>query len=168
MAPRYGWRVERVLLTGMSGTGKSAVVAALVAQGVRAIDTDYGFCEVAPDGEWIWSGALLQELLSSEDGDLLVVAGCASNQARFYGQFDLVILLSAPLEVMIERIRSRTENGFGKTPEELARVLSDLEAVEPLLRVRAGAEVRTDRPLEAVVDDVIALSRRLLHEVSDP
>ncbi len=33
-------RVKRVLVTGMSGTGKSNVVRELVARGYRAVDTD--------------------------------------------------------------------------------------------------------------------------------
>jgi dephospho-CoA kinase len=34
--------VKRVLLTGMSATGKSAVVRKLAARGYKAIDTDDG------------------------------------------------------------------------------------------------------------------------------
>jgi len=35
-------RVKRVLLTGMSGTGKSSVMSLLRARGFKAVDTDYG------------------------------------------------------------------------------------------------------------------------------
>jgi dephospho-CoA kinase len=38
--------VKRVLVMGMSATGKSGVVAELVARGYRAADTDDGICEV--------------------------------------------------------------------------------------------------------------------------
>jgi broad-specificity NMP kinase len=34
--------VKRVLITGMSGTGKSTVSAELAARGYKAVDTDYG------------------------------------------------------------------------------------------------------------------------------
>ena len=67
--------MKRILLTGMSGTGKSAVVGALVDRGFKAIDTDYGWCEEAEDGEWLWSEPKVQELLSTEDADVLFVAG---------------------------------------------------------------------------------------------
>jgi len=153
--------VKRVLITGMSGTGKSAIVAALAAHGNKAIDTDYGYCKSAADGEWIWNEELVQELLSSEDADVLFIAGCASNQGKFYDQFDLVILLSAPAELMVERIKSRAGNDFGKSPVELAKVLGDLETVEPRLRAGADSEVRTDRPLEVVVEDVVVLTGTL-------
>ena len=42
--------VKRVLLTGMSGTGKSSVIRALSARGFKAVDTDDGWCEPLPDG----------------------------------------------------------------------------------------------------------------------
>jgi len=38
--------VKRVLLTGMSATGKSSVIKALVAAGYKAVDTDDGWCEL--------------------------------------------------------------------------------------------------------------------------
>jgi broad-specificity NMP kinase len=34
-----------VLLTGMSGTGKSGVIEALAARGFKAVDSDNGWCE---------------------------------------------------------------------------------------------------------------------------
>ena len=153
--------VKRILLTGMSGTGKSAVVGALVNRGFKAIDTDYGLCEEAADGEWLWSESKVQELLSTEDADVLFVAGCASNQVKFYEQFDLIILLSAPSEVMVERIRMRSGNPFGKSPEQLAQVLGDLKSVEPQLRRGAGAEIATDRPLDDVVGEIVRLCNSL-------
>ena len=139
----------------MSGTGKSSVVAGLAARGMKAVDTDYGFCESSPDGEWIWNETLVQELLQTEDAEMLFIAGCASNQGKFYDRFDLVILLSTPVDLMIERIVSRTSNQFGQSPNELSQILSDLEQVEPILRAGAGAEIRTDRPLEDIINEVI-------------
>ena len=125
------------------------------------MDTDDGYCESAPDGEWVWNERLVSELLGDEDGDVLFVAGCASNQSTFYDRFDLVVLLSAPVGVMLERIASREGNPFGKAPEERSRILGDLDDVEPLLRAVAGAEIRTDQPLGAVVDEVLARAATL-------
>ena len=46
--------MKRVLLTGMSGTGKSSVIHALSVRGFKAVDTDDGWCEPSPDGRQRW------------------------------------------------------------------------------------------------------------------
>jgi hypothetical protein len=102
----------------------------------------------------------VRDLLTKEAGDLLFVSGCASNQGQFYEFFDHVVLLSAPVEVMLERLATRTTNSFGKSPDERAKILDDLANVEPLLRRRATAEIDTSAPL----DDVVATVLRLVGE----
>jgi dephospho-CoA kinase len=150
--------VKRVLLTGMSGTGKSSVVNALAAYGYKAIDADDGWCEPLPDGRQRWREDAIDQLLATEDADVLVVAGCEDNQVRFHPRFDLIILLSAPAEVLVERLASRTNNPFGKSLRDLERVLSDLRTVEPLLRKAADHEIRTTKPLSRVVTEVVRLA----------
>jgi dephospho-CoA kinase len=150
--------VKRVLLTGMSGTGKSSVIEALAARGYKAVDADDGWCEPLPDGRQQWREDAIEQLLATEDADVLFLAGCEENQARFRPQFDVVILLSAPAEILAERLASRTGNPYGKTPGELRRVFDDLQAVEPLLRKTADYEIRTTMPLGDVVTAVLQLT----------
>jgi dephospho-CoA kinase len=142
----------------MSGTGKSAVVRALAARGYKAIDTDDGWCQALADGRQIWREDAIGALLATEDAGVLFVAGCEENQAQFHAQFDRIVLLSAPLETLVERLANRTSNPYGKAPEELRRVLDDVETVEPLLRWVADHEVRTTVPLNEVVNTVLRLS----------
>ena len=149
--------MKRVLLTGMSGTGKSSVVRELVARGYKAVDTDDGFCEPQPDGRQLWRVDAVEALLATEDADVLFVAGCEENQRQFHSRFDHIVLLSAPLETLLERLAARTTNTYGKDPEELRRFLEDVETVEPLLRRVADHEVRTTAPLEEVVTTVLRL-----------
>jgi shikimate kinase len=150
--------VKRVLLTGMSGTGKSSVIRELAARGYKAVDTDDGWCEELPDGRQRWREDAIGQLLDTEDAGLLFVAGCEENQVRFHSRFDLIILLSAPAEVMVERLASRTTNPFGKAPGDLERVLDDLRAVEPALRKAADHEIHTTMPLGDVVTKVLRLA----------
>jgi dephospho-CoA kinase len=149
--------VKRVLLTGMSGTGKSSVVQVLGARGYKAVDTDDGWSEPLPDGRQRWREDAIVRLLDTEDADVLFVAGCEENQAQFHPRFDHIVLLSAPVETLLERLDTRTENPYGKSPEELRRILDDLENVEPLLRRVADHEVRTTAPLDEVVANVLRL-----------
>jgi dephospho-CoA kinase len=150
--------VKRVLLTGMSGTGKSSVIEALAARGYKAVDTDDGWCEPLPDGRQRWREDAIEQLLSVEDADVLFVAGCEENQARFRPRFDVIILLSAPAEVLAGRLATRTGNPYGKTSGELRRFCDDLRAVEPLLRKAADYEIRTTMPLNDVVTAVLSLT----------
>jgi shikimate kinase len=80
------------------------------------------------------------------------------NQHRFYPRFADVVLLSAPLEVMLERIAGRDSNPFGKSPEERDRIVADTAEVEPLLRSSATVEIDTRRPLAEVVNQLAALA----------
>jgi adenylate kinase family enzyme len=137
----------------MSGTGKSTVAAELVARGHRAVDVDRGYVVPTADGRQQWDEPRIEALLD-EPAELLFVLGIEENGARFLPQFDAVVLLSAPVEVLTERLATRTTNPFGKDPAELQRVLSDVREVEPLLRRVATHEIDTSRPLAEVVDEV--------------
>jgi shikimate kinase len=159
----------------MSGTGKSTVITELAARGYKAVDTDYdGWSELvdipATSGhhesgvqgqqDWLWREDRIARLLSTEDADVLFISGGATNQVKFYGQFDHIVLLSAPASVMTERLATRTNNPYGKLPDELARVLALKQTVEPLLRHVADLEIDTSVPLNQVVEKIVGVVSR--------
>jgi shikimate kinase len=155
--------MKRVLITGMSGTGKSTVIEALAACGYKAIDTDYGgLSELVsvpsneptghePGQDWVWREDRIQALLSTEDAGVLFLSGCAPNQGTFYPQFDHIVLLTAPADVLVERLTTRTNNPYGQRPGEIARVLELQHTIEPMLRQGAGVVIDTSAPLDEVV-----------------
>lgn len=149
--------MKRVLLTGMSGTGKSSIVRELAARGYKAVDTDDGWCEPLPDGRQMWREDAIRELLATEDADVLFVAGCEENQTTFHPQFDHIVLLSAPIEILLERVATRTGNSYGKSLDERRRFLDDVANVEPALRRAATVEVPTTGPLTDVVATILRL-----------
>ncbi|MFB9924469.1 AAA family ATPase [Amycolatopsis halotolerans] len=140
----------RVLVTGMSGVGKSSLLAELSRRGYRTVDTDYGGY-TGEDG--LWREDRIAALLSTPGP--LFVSGTVSNQARFYPRFTDVVLLSAPREVLIERLTTRSGNPYGKHPDELAETLGYLDEVEPLLRSSATFEVVTTVSVAEVADVVL-------------
>jgi broad-specificity NMP kinase len=150
--------VKRVLLTGMSGPGKSSVTGELAALGYKAIDTGDGWCEPLPGGRQQWREDAIAALLDAEGADVVFIAGCEEDQARFRSRFGLVILLSAPAQVMTGRLAARTGNPYGKARGDMDRVLAGLATVEPLLRKAADHEIRTTIPLADVVARVLHLA----------
>jgi len=145
--------MSRVLVTGMSGTGKSSALAELDRRGYRTVDTDapgwreyrehVGFSDELHRGEWLWVEERIIALLDADDGR---------------SRFDAVVLLSAPADVILARVARRTTNDYGKTPLERAMILDDLANIEPLLRAGCTHELDASRPLDAVVADLIAIA----------
>ena len=147
-----------ILITGMSGSGKSTVLAELTTRGFPTVDTDYGDWIDESGGERLWREDRIDALLR-EAGDVpLFVAGTVANQGRFYPRFAEIVLLSAPLPVLLARTATRTGNPFGRTVAERARIVADTEAIEPLLRARATVEIDTRAPLTEVVDRLARLT----------
>jgi dephospho-CoA kinase len=150
--------VAKVLVTGMSGTGKSSVLRLLGERGHRVVDTDTDEWSEWVDGDWLWDERAIAELLAGHERGHLFVAGCRTNQGRFYDRFDAVVLLSAPPEVLLARIDARDDNPYGKSAEERELVLRHRAEVEPLLRATASAELDATAPLDEVADRLEAIA----------
>jgi shikimate kinase len=160
--------MAKILVTGLSGTGKSSALAELGRRGYRVLDTDdAGWREYRRHadpldelhiGEWHWVEGRMTALLDSDDDRTLFVGGGARNQSTFYDRFDAVVLLSAPAEVILDRVARRTANDYGKSPLERAMILADLSEIEPLLRQACTHELDASRPLDEVVADLIAIA----------
>jgi len=156
--------MAKVLITGMSGTGKTTIVLELSSRGYRAVDLDCDAFsmwvtaapgpddsdnEVKPGQDWVWREDRVRALLSQHDDGPLFVSGCASNMTRFIASFDLIVLLTAPDAVIVERLGSRQGSAYGQSPAEVVRVLRLRQTVEPHLRQIAGLEIDTNDPDES-------------------
>lgn len=139
--------MARVLITGMSGTGKSTLLAALAERGYLVVDTDYAGWTL-PDGRW--DAGRMRSLLDREP--TIAVAGTVENQGDF--PFDHVVLLSAPLATLISRVSVRTTNPYGRTAAEQAEIAHYLATVEPLLRRAATIELDGRSEVSKLADAV--------------
>lgn len=144
--------MARLLVTGMSGAGKSTLLAALASRGHLAVDTDYDGWTLQSG---LWDVARMDRLLTEHAS--VVVSGTVENQGQFYDRFEEVILLTAPVDVLISRVRSRTNNSYGHAPDHVAEIRHNCATVEPLLRSRATQELDGTQPIEALADRVEAL-----------
>ncbi len=152
-----------VLITGMSGTGKSSALAELARRGHRTVETDQNLDwehEVpSEDGtEWVWREERIAALLDGHRDGALFIASTVSNQPIFYPRFDAIVLLSAPLDVLLKRVTSRETNAYGKTAAQRDEIARYTETVEPLLRAGATHEIDTRKRLADVVDELEAIA----------
>ena len=141
----------------MSGTGKSTALAELARRGFRTVDTDEpGWSRWSErDGGYVWNEGRIRELLSVQDDRSLYVSGTVSNQGRFYPQFDAIVLLSAPVDVLLRRIAGRADNPDGQSPEERELILQHVTEVEPRLRLTCTHEIDATQPIRLVVDELV-------------
>lgn len=130
-----------LFITGLSGTGKSTVLERLKVMGYPVVDTDYGYIK-EDDGEVVLDEEKVTNLLKEHEDSHLFIAGVYSNQAKFYEYFDYVVLLKVDLDIMLERIKNRASNDYGKSQEEAEKVIASYESVLPLLE--GGADVVID------------------------
>lgn len=159
----------KVLITGMSGTGKTAVIRELKARGFAATDLDTPdwshWVDAAPtDGltpaegkDWVWQEERVRALLSAPQDGLLFISGCAENMYRLYPLIDRIILLSAPIDTITARLEKRSTDGYGHTAGERARIAELIATVEPLLREASHHEVDTSGPTAETVDRILRL-----------
>jgi shikimate kinase len=143
-----------VLITGLSGVGKSSVLAALSDRGFVVADTDYdGLSRLEGAGDWVWDLDRVADLLDRHE--TIFISGTSPNWRPLLPRFDHVVLLSAPEETMIARLRSRTNNPYGRTPEQRSEAVAYKQTVEPLLRRIATIEIDIRAPLTEVVAAVL-------------
>jgi hypothetical protein len=151
------------LVEGLSGAGKSSVYEELIRRGYRAISTDRAW-KVQPDADSglpvrpihsMWSEQKAVGELESPEPDVLFVCGSSRNRDRFLPYFAKVFNLRIDDDTMRRRLHERTNNDFGKHPDELELMLRLNRSDEK----PAGAiDVDATQPLDQVVDEVLRLA----------
>ena len=135
----------------MSGVGKSSLLQELARRGYRTVDTDYGDYHETVDGERLWREDRIAALLAERP-----LSYRARRAIRLCSiRISTTSCCCAPSEVLVERLRTRTTNPYGKDPAQVAETLDYLETVEPLLREAATLEVVTTIPVGQVADIVL-------------
>jgi len=178
-----------IYVTGLSGAGKSAVLAGLAARGhdARGVDEDgyadwihrvtgatENYDEDDPDfdfhawyrsHDWVLSAeriaALRAEALAL--GRLVFLCGVAGGDGDVWHLFDAVVALVIDVPTMRRRI-ARRSNEFGQDPEEMAALIGWHASYEASYRRFGAVIVDASQPLDRVVDEVLAAGRGRRHD----
>jgi len=142
------------LVEGLSGAGKSSVYEELIRRGYKAISTDRAW-KRNHRGTSLWDEQKAVSELERPEPDVLFVCGSGGNRDRFLPYFTKTFNLRIDDDTMRRRLQGRTNNEFGKQPEELELMLTLNRSDEK----PAGAiDVDATEPLEQVVDELLRLA----------
>ncbi|NUU18294.1 ATP-binding protein [Cellulomonas humilata] len=102
-----------------------------------------------------WDELRVAHLLATHDH--VVISGAVENQRHFYDRLEHVVLLTAPLDVLLTRVATRTTNPYGRSAAERAQITEYVSTVEPLLRRGATLVLDGRLPVETLADTVESL-----------
>ena len=167
-----------VYITGISGAGKSTVRGELQKRGYKAYDTDeggfrswynlrtkqmvdaqIGYNDASKD--WLASHHLyikrdaVKKIIPKNPTKLVFLCGTVPNDKDVWDLFNKVVYLMISEDTLHHRIHSRTNNKFGKDPEEYKAILGwhkDQQATAD----RVGAiTIDAEQTVEHVVEDIL-------------
>jgi hypothetical protein len=144
------------LVEGLSGAGKSSVYEELIRRGYKAISTDRAWkYRPDPDTGSIWDQRKAVSELESPEPEVLFVCGSSRNRDRFLPYFTKVFNLRIDDDTMRRRLQERTNNDFGKQPEEVELMLRLNRSDE---KPTGAIDVDATQALGRVVDELLRLA----------
>src|SRR5215211_358981 len=154
------------LVEGLSGDGKSSVYEELIRRGYKAISTDRAWKYRAdPDtglrggpihyNNSMWDHQKAISELESPEPEVLFVCGSSRNRDRFLPYFAKIFNLRIDDDTMRRRLQERTNNEFGKQPEEVELMLRLNRSDE---KPTGAIDVDATQPVHQVVDEVLRLA----------
>jgi len=157
--------IKNYLIEGVSGTGKSSVCDELIKMGYPAIngDIELAYSGNPETGEkvnihshqtHIWDVEKVKTFTSDKNKAVMFFCGGSRNFSKFIDLFDKVFVLTADDETIIQRLRERRGDTFGKKPEEIELVLRLNNTKEDI--PRDGIVIDATQPISAVANEIIS------------
>ena len=162
------------LITGFPGMGKSTIAAELKRRGHIAYDPQTmrlmhvesrltGKHIQPPEqvphdwydavGAYNWDPVKISRLLS-EPGDVFICS-LAHNQYEFYNRFKLIFVLTLDPTELENRLLNRPGQTIGKSPSELADIMSKHESFEQSILNHGAIRLNAALPISETVDKIL-------------
>lgn len=175
--------MKNYLITGIAGTGKSAIGDALAAKGYRVPETDsapnnkviYRYRVDPRTGNistfqrgsgweelrhviWKVDPKILRPDLTGPDNEIQFVCGYANNWNDFRDDFDGIFLLSAPSSIIKDRLLNRTTGDWGrKHPEELKHAIETADDFNNSVKQLGAIIIDSEKPIDEIVKKISEL-----------
>ena len=171
---------KSILITGVAGTGKSAICDELNKLGYKAFsieDIDGLFkmvdkktgkpfknfdndnLELVKQTDWICDKKKLQQLIRKNSNGIVFYCGTASNLDDLLPLFDKIFLLKVSQKVLRERLNTRTSNDFGRTSEVQKWVFGWKKWWEDHMIEKGAITIDANRSLKEIATDIIERSK---------
>ena len=171
---------KSILITGIAGSGKSAVCDKLKQLGYKAYgieDIDGMFAlvdkktgrvikdhnndslELVKERDWVCDKDKLQQLMYKNAKGIVFYCGTASNLDDLFPLFDKIFLLKANQEVLRKRLSARASNGFGRTSEVQEWMFSWKKWWEDHVCENGVIIIDVNRNLQKIATDIIGKSK---------
>lgn len=167
-----------VYITGTPGSGKSTVLRELRSRGYKAYGTDEhdyshwidrktGEVAIPPEGynlhawykdhEWTLNPEAVATLRKAADtaDEVVFLCGVAAGTDVVEHLFSQTVVLTADLSTLKHRIANRTDNNFGKAPEELKIILEWQDNHVDEYRKQGAVIIDAAQPVGQVVDEIV-------------
>ena len=170
---------KSILITGVAGSGKSAICDELIKSGYKAFgieeidglfkmvdkktgkplkNFDNNDLESVNQSRWICDKKKLEKLMSKNVKDLTFYCGIASNMQDLLPLFDKVFLLRANLKVLRYRLTTRTSNTFGKNPQVQKQIFSWKNWWEKEMIKKGAILINANPSIEKVTKEILKKS----------
>lgn len=177
---------KSILITGIAGSGKSAVCDELNNLGYKAFgiedigglfawveketgkpakNFDKDNLESVKQHDWICDKKKLQQLMRKNPQGVVFYCGTASNTDDLVHLFDKIFLLKVSQKVLRERLSTRTSNDFGRTPEIQKWIFSWKTWWEKHMYEKGAISIDANRGLREIAIDIIEKSKEQLSEL---